>query len=183
MAQAKMLPLGMAVPIMPRTEITRPDAALLEEILASVPSEARNLLALLQKVQAQFRYLHEEALKVIAARLDLPLSRVFSLAAFYQSLSLKPKGEKVVKVCCGTACHLRGAPDLISALENELGLELGQTSPDLSFTLEAVNCLGAFALAPVMTMDEIGRGEKTFGEQTPASALKNVRKSRSADSK
>lgn len=145
-------------------------AAALENILASVPAEARHLLALLQKVQARFRYLPEEALEAVAAHLGLPLPRVFSTAAFYRALSLSPKGEKIVKVCCGTACHLRGAPAIIGALEKELELDLGGTSPDGAYTLESVNCLGACALAPVMSVDEAGAGQKTFGGLSPDSA-------------
>ena len=136
------------------------DPASFDDILSSRPSEARHLLALLQALQARYRHLPEPALRAVAERLSLPLARVFAVAGFYQSFSLKPKGDQIVQVCCGTACHLRGAPALINALEERLNLKLGETSPDGRYTLEAVNCVGACALAPVVTV-----GETVYGHQ------------------
>ena len=135
----------------------------LKGILESRPPEARQLLPLLQDIQAHYRHLPEPALRAVSQRLGLPLARVFAVAGFYRALSLTPKGEKVVEVCCGTACHLRGAPVLIAALEDELGLSLGQTGPDGAYTLESVGCLGACALAPVVTVND-----RTYGGQSPA---------------
>ena len=163
---------------MPELDLSRSEAEALQSILDSVPAEARHLLTILQKVQASFRHLPQEALKIIAARLNLPLSRVFAVAGFYSALSLAPKGDRVVKVCCGTACHLRGAPAIIAALEKELGLDLGGTSADGVYSLEAVNCLGACALAPVVCVDDLKAGESTHGELTPALALEAVRTSK-----
>ncbi len=142
----------------------------LDGLLESRPPEARQLLPLLQAVQARYRCLPEAALRAIAERLGLPLSQVFSVAGFYQALSLTPKGDQVVKVCCGTACHLRGAPAIVQSLETVLGLKLGETTPDGAYTLEPVNCLGACALAPVVTIND-----RTHGEQTPDSARSLVR--------
>lgn len=150
-----------------QTDFPGRDMAGLDELLSARPAEPRYILAILQDIQARFRYLPEEALKAVAAYLNLPQARVFAVASFYSALSLTPKGEKAVKVCCGTACHLRGAPGLIEALEKELGLELGQTRADGAFSLESVNCLGACALAPVVTV-ESAEGEETFGELSPA---------------
>ncbi|UQZ88588.1 NADH-quinone oxidoreductase subunit NuoE [Deltaproteobacteria bacterium Smac51] len=137
----------------------------LEDLLQSRPGEARQLLPLLQLIQAHYRYLPEEALRAVAEKLELPLSRVFAVATFYSALSLRPKGETVVKVCCGTACHLRGSETLIASLEKELGIKLGETTPDGSHTLESVNCLGACALAPVVMV-----GDETHGNVPAASA-------------
>lgn len=148
---------------MPAHENSPPEEAALRDILESRPAEARQLLPLLMAVQTRFRHLPEAALRAIAARLGLPLVRVFAMAGFYRALSLEPKGERVVKVCCGTACHLRGSPAIIEALEKELDLKLGRTRADGAYTLEAVNCLGACALAPVVMIDE-----ETFGGQSPA---------------
>jgi NADH-quinone oxidoreductase subunit E len=133
----------------------------LKDILGSRPPEARHLLALLQAIQQRFRYLPETALKAVAQALAIPLSRVFSVASFYGALSLEPKGQNEIKVCCGTACHLRGAPALISALEEALALKLGQTSKDGRYSLESVNCLGACALAPVITVEDTVHGRLT----------------------
>ena len=130
----------------------------LEELLQSRPGEARQLLPLLQLIQAHYRYLPEKALRAVAEKLKLPLAKVFAVATFYSALSLKPKGETVIKVCRGTACHLRGSEALVQALEKELGVTLGGTTTDGSHTLEAVNCLGACAMAPVVMV-----GDETHG--------------------
>jgi len=133
--------------------------AALKDILESLPAEPRQLLPLLVAVQGRFRYLPETAIRGIAEHLKLPLARVFAVASFYQALSMKPQGDRVVKVCCGTACHLRGAPDIIKALEKELGLIMGETRSDRAFTLESVYCLGACALAPVLTINDETHGD------------------------
>lgn len=133
--------------------------AALKVVLESLPAEPRQLLPLLVATQARFRYLPEMALRGIAEHLGLPLARVFAVASFYQALSMKPRGDRVVKVCCGTACHLRGAPDIIKTLEKELGLILGETRPDGAYTLESVYCLGACALAPVLTINDETHGD------------------------
>ena len=138
------------------------ELASFEDILASRPPEPRHLLALLQALQTRFRHLPEPALRAVAGRLSLPLARVFAVAGFYRSLSLKPKGDKIIRVCCGTACHLRGAPALVESLERHLNLKSGETSPDGRYTLETVNCVGACALAPAVTV-----GEAVYGRQTP----------------
>ena len=150
--------------------MTPTDPASWDDILNSRPPEARHLLALLQALQARYRHLPEPALKAAAERLSLPLARVFAVAGFYKALSLKPKGDQMIQVCCGTACHLRGAPALAEALERRLGLKLGETSPDGRYTLEAVNCLGACALAPAVTI-----GETIYGSQTPGTVHRLIR--------
>jgi NADH-quinone oxidoreductase subunit E len=132
-----------------------------EDILNSRPSEARHLLALLQALQARYRYLPEPALRALAERLSLPLSRIFAVAGFYRALSLKPKGARIIQVCCGTACHLKGAPALVESLERHLDLKLGETDPEGRRTLESVNCLGACALAPVVVVED-----RVYGRQT-----------------
>lgn len=144
----------------------------LKALLAARPPEARHLLALLQAIQHHYRYLPEEALRAVAAYLNLPLARVFNVATYYSALSLKPKGTTIIKVCCGTACHLRGAPALLGALEKELGVETGQTTANGLYTLEAANCLGACTLAPLVLFNDTShRG------QTPALVKKLVRSS------
>jgi NADH-quinone oxidoreductase subunit E len=136
-----------------------------EDILNSRPPEARHLLALLQALQARYRHLPEPALRALAERLALPLSRVFAVAGFYRALSLKPKGARTIQVCCGTACHLQGAPALVESLERHLNLKLGETDPEGRHTLEGVNCLGACALAPVVVVND-----RVYGRQTADTA-------------
>ena len=136
-----------------------------EDILNSRPPEARHLLALLQALQARYRHLPEPALRAVAERLSLPLARVFAVASFYRALSLKPKGDTTIQVCCGTACHLKGAPAIVESLEQHLGLKLGETDPEGRHTLEGVNCLGACALAPVVVVDD-----RVYGRQTAETA-------------
>jgi NADH-quinone oxidoreductase subunit E len=141
------------------------DQADLRAILDSQPPEPRRLLPLLLAIQARFRHLPEEALKAVSARLDLPLARVYAVASFYKTLSLTPKGERLLTVCQGTACHLRGAEALAKAIGESLGIGVGGVTEDGRFGLETVNCLGACALAPVVTVD----GE-VHGRLDPAKA-------------
>ena len=95
----------------------------------------------------------KDALRIVADDLDLPLSQLYEVATFYRSFSLGPRGTHEVKVCLGTACHLRGGPMILENFERELGVKAGQTTSDLEFTLETVNCVGACALAPLVLVD------------------------------
>lgn len=97
-------------------------------------------------------------MKAVAKYLDVPDSKVYAVATFYKALSLTPKGEVEIKVCMGTACHLRGAGEIVRELEKDLGVKSGETTPDGKFSLETVNCLGACALAPVVMTGETVRG-------------------------
>jgi len=101
---------------------------------------------------------------MVAAYLDVPESRVYSVATFYQALSLVPQGKKVIKVCNGTACHLRGSPGLIKALEANLGVKCGQTTEDGIFSIQTVNCLGACAMAPVIMINDRVYGKVTISQ-------------------
>jgi NADH-quinone oxidoreductase subunit E len=138
--------------------MTSAEQADLEALLQAQPPEPRRLLPLLQAIQASFRHLPELSLTAVSERLGLPPARVFAVANFYKALSLTPKGERVFTVCQGTACHLRGSPGLVKALEAALGASLGGVSPDGRDGLESVNCLGACALAPVVTVDGLVHG-------------------------
>ena len=108
---------------------------------------------MLQDVQHAFNYIPQPAFKALAARLGCPESQLYSMATFYKALSLTPKGEHIIKICNGTACHLRGSMSLATQLKNELGIDPGQTTEDGKFSVEFVNCLGSCALAPVMVVD------------------------------
>ena len=124
----------------------------IDSILDRYPSHPQYLISLLQDVQAEYDYISPQHLNLICGHVGVPLSRAWSVATFYKSFSLEPRGEHEIKVCLGTACHLKGGPRILEALERDLSIKRGQTTEDLRFTLETVNCLGACALAPVMVV-------------------------------
>ncbi len=112
-----------------------------------------SLVGVLQDISRVFGYLPEDTLKQIAAEIEVPISRMYSLATFYSSLRLQPIGKKHVCVCMGTACHVRGAERILQTIERDLGIKAGETSKDLAYTLETVNCVGACALGPLATVN------------------------------
>lgn len=124
------------------------------QIIAAHGNDSANLIAILQDVQAEYNYLSEENLTLIADTLDISVSRVYSVATFYENFSLEAKGRHIIKVCAGTACHVRKSGPIYDAVYEYLGLHgKKKTSDDGMFTLETVACLGACGLAPVMTVD------------------------------
>ena len=125
----------------------------MEEIMTVYPKQPRFLLPILQDIQNEEKYLSRDAMRAVARYLCLPDSRVYAVATFYKALSLVPKGEHEIKLCTGTACHLRGASFILTALEKKLGIKNGETTGDGKFSIECVNCVGACALAPVAVMD------------------------------
>ncbi len=129
-----------------------------------------SLIGLMQEVSRLYGYLPEEVLKDLADRSGVPISLFYSLATFYRSFRLQPIGRNHVCVCVGTACHVRGSAPVVEALERELSLKAGETSQDLDFTLETVNCLGACALGPLVTVNGA-----YHGKQDQQSALKIIR--------
>ncbi len=135
------------------------DQAFLEKAVAEHEGQKGALIAVLQAVNAHYRYLPAHALEYVSTALDVPLSRIYSLATFYNSFSLTPKGKCTIKVCLGTACHVKGATRLLERLERELGIKEGETTKDTAFTLEAVRCLGCCGLAPVLTFDDDVHGK------------------------
>ncbi len=122
----------------------------LTDIIEKHKDEKWALIPLLQNIQAEFGYIPPEAIDPIADRLKIHPSRVQGVITFYSGFSLAPKGKHVFKVCCGTACHVKGGRKILGLIKNELGLEEGETSPDYNFSLETVACLGACFLAPTM---------------------------------
>jgi NADH-quinone oxidoreductase subunit E len=125
------------------------------EILEQYDYQAAKLIPILQAVQDEYRYLPEDVLTYVATALHLPPARVFGVASFYAHFTLKPKGKYIVKLCDGTACHVKGTPKLLSAIRDHLDLKDGQdTTPDMKITVETVSCLGACGLAPVMMINE-----------------------------
>lgn len=120
------------------------------------------LVSILQDIQTEYRYLPREALAGVSQGLDIPLSQVYSVATFFKAFSLTPRGRHLVHVCLGTACHVRGAVRVLEAIERELGIKSEETTKDLKYTLETVNCVGACALGPIVVVD----GEHVGGMKT-----------------
>ena len=126
----------------------------ISKIVESYPKDRRFSLAILQDVQRQFNYIPREAFDSISRHLNIKTAKLYSMATFYRALSLTPKGKHIIKVCDGTACHIRGAPVLLDALKRALGIDAGETTADGLFTFETVNCVGACAIAPVVVVDD-----------------------------
>ncbi len=132
-----------------------------DRIIAQYGAEQSSVLPVLQDINATYRWLPPGAVHHVAEAIGLPLARVLRIASFYNMFSFEPRGEHVITVCTGTACHVRGSDRLTATVERELGLSHGQTTSDLLFTLECVNCLGACALAPVVVIDGVTHGKVT----------------------
>ena len=143
------------------------DLSRASEIIDGFGCKQSNLIAILQEIQAEYSYLSEEALVLVAEKLGVSISKVYSVATFYENFSLEPKGKHIIKVCAGTACHVRKSGPIYDAVYDYLKLSgKKKTSDDGLFTLETVACLGACGLAPVMTID----GE-VHAKMTPEAAL------------
>lgn len=137
------------------------DSNALDEVLAGCGREPNNLLEVLRRVQDRLGYLPEEAIERVARHLRISPTQVYGVATFYSHFRLTPRGRKLVRVCRGTACHVRGGPKIRRVVEQELGITAGETTPDMAFTYETVVCIGACALAPTMVVEDIVYGEMT----------------------
>jgi NADH-quinone oxidoreductase subunit E len=115
--------------------------------------EKKALIAILQDIQAEYNYLPQDTLKLVAKSLRIPLIDIIGVATFYRAFSLKPRGKHLVTVCLGTACHVRGGPKILEEFERRLDIKPGQTTEDGQFTLETVACLGCCAIGPVVVID------------------------------
>ena len=144
--------------MLPHVDLKKVDA-----VLDDAAGQRGVLIAVLQKVQEKVGYLPEEAMKMIAERMSLSLNNVYGVASFYKHFHFKPRGKNIVKVCMGTACHVRGGKAVLTEMEQKLGIKEGETTKDLSVTLETVGCVGCCALAPVVTIND----KDLFGELTP----------------
>lgn len=133
-----------------------------ESIVQKYGAERSSLIHVLQDLQEEFDYLPRAALEHTSERLGVAMSEVLRVATFYAAFSLEPRGEHMVTVCMGTACHVRGAERILLRLQDVLGIEAGGTTDDLQFSLETVNCLGACALGPLISVDG-----KYYGKMTP----------------
>ncbi len=120
------------------------------------------IIPALQKVQDHFGYLPRPAVEQVSKRMRIPLSRLYGVATFYAQFKMKPRGRYIIRVCKGTACHIQGSPKIAERIEDILGLESGETTDDLRFTLEEVACIGACALAPVIMINDDPHGRLTL---------------------
>ncbi len=140
-----------------------------DQIIGKYQEDSSALIRLLQEINREFRYLPKEALLRVAEKLDIPLSQLYSMATFYKSFKLTPSGQHEIHVCMGTACHVRGAQKILDTLTQKLHILPGETTADGQYTLETVNCLGACALGPLVTIDG-----KYTGKLKPKDAEKLV---------
>ncbi len=131
------------------------------DIVSRYEHDPGAIISILQDIQETYRYLPREILTEVSAELQIPLSRILSLATFYKAFSLKPKGKHAFHVCLGTACHVRGAQLVLEKLERDLGISSGETSADLAYSLDAVRCVGCCGLAPVVMVGEEVHGKIT----------------------
>lgn len=122
-----------------------------------------SLMNVLERIQARYRYLPEDALILVSERLGVPLSQTYSVATFYNAFSLQPKGRHIINVCLGTACAVRGSRKVLDRISDRLGIGPGETTKDGEFTLETVNCLGACALGPIVVVDSEYHGQMNSG--------------------
>ncbi|MFW6006602.1 MAG: NADH-quinone oxidoreductase subunit NuoE [Bacillota bacterium] len=134
----------------------------LKEILKDYSTEEKNLIPILQQAQNEYGYLPQEVIKEISSSLNLSLSQVYGVVTFYTQFHQEPRGENIIRVCMGTACHVRGGQAILEEIETELGIKNGETTEDLKFTLETVACIGACGLAPVIMIND-----NTHGRLTP----------------
>lgn len=153
------------------------DFTKVDELLEKNGYEPSHMISILQDIQEIYHYLPEEIFTYLAEKLKVSIAKIYGVATFYENFSLEPKGKYVIKVCDGTACHVRKSIPILNALRENLGLsEKKSTTDDLLFTVETVSCLGACGLAPVMTVND-----KVHGAMTPEKAqdiLKQLREAR-----
>ena len=149
------------------------DLSKVAAIVSEYNGNRDSLISILQDIQSEYRYLPEDALRAVASQLDLPLIQVCGVATFFKAFSLKPRGEHMVSVCLGTACHVRGAPAALDEVERQLGIKAGETTEDMRYSLETVNCLGACALGPIVVVDG-----KYHGQMSPGKVKKALKKQR-----
>jgi NADH-quinone oxidoreductase subunit E len=133
----------------------------MKEVFSHYRGDRQELIPILQETQNQFRYLPAAAMREISRFLHIPESTIFGVSTFYAQFKLTPLGRRIIRVCRGTACHVRGAGKVLSEIEKRLGIKAGETTEDMEYTLETVACIGACALAPTMTIDN-----ETYGKMS-----------------
>lgn len=133
-----------------------------KEVCKSFGNQGSEVINVLHKVQGEFGYLPAEVQELVAKELNIPVSRVYGIVSFYSFFTMTPKGEHPISVCLGTACYVRGAEKVLDELKRQLGIGVGEVTPDGKFSLTCLRCVGACGLAPVIEV-----GEKVYGRMTP----------------
>lgn len=131
-------------------------------ILEKFAETKGNLIAILHEIQNEFRYLPEDELRYLARKINVHMTQIYSIANFYNRFSLTPKGEYEISVCLGTACHVKGGSTILKVIKKQLGIDEGETTEDMKFSLQVVRCIGACSLAPAVAVNE-----KTHSYVTP----------------
>lgn len=139
--------------------VQQTDISVMEPILEKHASHEGALIMLLQDIQDAYGYLPEEALARLSRETKIPLSQIYGVVTFYSQFYLEPRGRNIARICLGTACHVRGAPKVLDRAEEALGIKAGETTEDMRYTLETVNCLGCCALGPVMLVNDEAHGK------------------------
>ena len=134
----------------------------IKDVCKSFGNKAGEVINVLHKVQGEFGYLPAEVQELVAQELNIPVSRVYGIVSFYSFFTMTPKGEHPISVCLGTACYVRGAEKVLDELKRQLGIGVGEVTPDGKFSLNCLRCVGACGLAPVIEV-----GEKVYGRMTP----------------
>ncbi len=143
----------------------------IDQILEKYEYNRSSLIAVMQEIQKEYNYLPEDVLEYISVKMEITTSKIFSVATFYENFSLEPKGKYIIKICDGTACHVRKSIPILNALRTELGLsETKHTTDDMLFTIDTVSCLGACGLAPVITIND-----KVYAKMTPELAIEVIK--------
>jgi len=138
------------------------DLSEVDSIVEPYLGKKEMVIPVLQKVQDHYGYLPRPAMEQVSQRMRIPLSRLYGVATFYAQFKMKPRGRYIIRVCKGTACHIQGSPKIAGRIEDLLGIESGETTEDLRFTLEEVACIGACALAPVIMINDDPHGRLTL---------------------
>ncbi|GFN36124.1 NADH-quinone oxidoreductase subunit NuoE family protein [Tepidimicrobium xylanilyticum] len=147
---------------------------IIDDIVLKHGNKQSSIISILQDIQERFNYLPEDVLEYIANKMDISPAKIYGVATFYENFSLKPKGKYVIKICDGTACHVKKSIPILNALQKELGLDNEKnTTEDLLFTVETVSCLGACGLAPVLNIND-----RVYGKMTPENAVELINKLR-----
>lgn len=145
-----------------KIELRQEDVNKIKEICASFNNDPQELINVLHKCQEHFGYLPAEVQEVISNELVVPVAKVYGVVTFYSFFTMTPKGRHPISICMGTACYVRGAEKVLDEFKKELGLQVGQTTPDGKFSLSSLRCVGACGLAPVVMV-----GDKTYGRVAP----------------
>lgn len=138
---------------MKNNENAAEDLSGVDSIIDKYDAQQGSLISILQDIQSEYRYLPRRALEHTARRLGIPKAQVFGVATFFKAFTLKPRGRKLLHVCMGTACHVRGSQNVLEEMERRLAVKAGETTPDGEYTLETVNCVGACAMGPVVVKE------------------------------